>query len=263
MIEHWLPEEFLKTIVLFRLPNSVGDMVPHGTGVLLNVKNVFVLVTCKHLILDKKTGKKILNLEAVVNRVDGTQSIKNIKTIQRQFDLKWFFHKNPDVDLAVSPIAIEEGKDDIKTFRFQDVAKAQNIHPGDDVFFLGFPLGLGVENVDKISPLVRSGIVSQKNRDNTYLIDANVYPGSSGSPVFFRPTLAKMDPPNVNIGTMRGIKMIGIVSQSINLGIDNSGLGIVQSCNLLTEIVKSDEFQKILPGTKKAQKNKEEKAESE
>lgn len=261
MIEHWLPEEFLKTIVLFRIPNSVGDMVPHGTGVLLNVRNIYVLVTCKHIVLDEKSGKKILNLEAVVNRTDGTKSIKNIDSIQKQFGLRWFFHSDSNVDIAVSPVAIEEGKDDIKTFVYQDISKSADINLGDDIFFLGFPLGIGVEDFDRISPLVRTGIVSQKMRGNNYLIDANVYPGSSGSPVFFRPTLAKRNPPNMDLGKMRGIKMIGIVSQSINLGIDNSGLGIVQSCDLLTEIIESGEFQKILPRTEVAQKSEEEKAE--
>jgi hypothetical protein len=260
MIEHWLPEEILKTIVLFRIPNSVGDMVPHGTGVLLNVENIYVLVTCKHIVLDEKGGKKILNLEAVVNRTDGTKSIKNIDLIQKQFGLRWFFHSNSNVDIAISPVAIEEGKDDIKTFRYKDISKSEDINLGDDVFFLCFPLGIGVEDFDKISPLVRTGIVSQKRRGNSYLIDANVYPGSSGSPVFFRPTIAKRNPPNMDLGVMRRIKMIGIVNQSINLGIDNSGLGIVQSCDLLAEIIESSEFQKILPKTESAQKSEEEKA---
>jgi len=258
MLEHWLPEDFLKTIVLFRIPNSVGDMVPHGTGVLLNVENVFVLVTCKHIVIDSTTNKKILGLEAVVNKVDGTRSIKNIDSIHSKFSLKWFFHRDPKVDLAVSPIAIEEGIDDIKLFPKKDIQKSENIFTGDDVFFLGFPLGLGVDNVDKISPLVRGGIVSQKNRNSTYLIDANVYPGSSGSPVFFKPTFAKMEGGTINIGgATRGIKLIGIVSQSINVGNNNSGLGVVQSSDLLMDIINNDEFKNILPQTEKAQESEE------
>jgi V8-like Glu-specific endopeptidase len=258
MIEHWLPEDYLKTIVLFRIPNLVGDMIPHGTGILLNVRNSFILVTCKHIVVDKNTGKKILNLEAVVNKLDGSRSVKNIDAIHSQFKLKWFFHSNPQVDIAISPIAIEEGKDDIKLFNYMDIEKSQNVHTGDEVFFLGFPLGLGVENVDKISPLVRGGLVSQKSKDNTYLIDANVYPGSSGSPVFLKPTIAKMDNSSLTIGGQtRGIKLMGIVSQSINLGIDNSGLGIVQLSDLITEIIETKEFQEILPKSEEAQKKEE------
>ena len=41
------------------------------------------------------------------------------------------------------------------------------------------------------------------------------------------------------------------------MGSDNSGLGVVQSSNLLSEIIESDEFQKILPHSEEAQKKEQ------
>ena len=51
MIANWLPEELLKTIVLFELQQG-ADFVAHGTGVLLLYKQVFFLATCKHVVIN-------------------------------------------------------------------------------------------------------------------------------------------------------------------------------------------------------------------
>jgi len=271
MIAKWLPEEYLKTIVLFEIPNEEGEFIPHGTGVLLNYKNAFLLTTCKHIVL-KADGTPYQKLHATINKTDGTTSRKDIDAIHKQFQLKWFFHKNTEVDLAVSPIAIEQGIEDIKLIPETMFEEFTNIPIGDDVFFLGYPLGLGVKNVSKLSPLVRVGIVALKNNNNTFLLDANVYPGSSGSPVFYKPVIARHEGTTTNIGSVRPLKLLGIVNMDISaieeavskrtgrtraIFEDNAGLGIVQSTSLLKEILEYPEVQTILPKTQEAQSSVE------
>lgn len=271
MIAKWLPEEFLKTIVLFEITNEKGEFLPHGTGVLLNYKNVFFLVTCKHVVL-KTDGTPYKNLHATINKLDGSSSRKNIESIQAQFKLRWFFHDNPQVDLAISPIAIDLTIDDIKFIGEDLFEEFQNIPLGDDVFFLGYPLGLGIQNVPKLSPLLRVGVIALKNNDSTFLLDANIYPGSSGSPVFYKPVLAQKDGVLTNVGTTRPLKFLGLVNNNLNsqeeaiskktgrtrtIFEENAGLGTVQSATLLKEILEYSVVQDIIPKTQVAQKEAE------
>lgn len=268
MIAKWLHGEYLKTIVLFELPDGKGGFSSHGTGVLVNYRNVFFLATCKHIVV-KPDGNPYQRLHATINKVDGTSNRKDIEAIHSQFKLKWFFHKTATVDLALSPIAIEQGVEDVKFIGEDLFEDFENLPVGDDVFFLGFPLALGVRNVPKLSPLVRVGVVALKNSDTTFFLDANVYPGSSGSPVFYKPVLAQMEGINTTIGATRPVKLLGLVSSNINsveeaiskktgrtraVFEENAGLGIVQSTTLLKEIFNYSEVQDIIPKTQEAQK---------
>lgn len=49
---------------------------------------------------------------------------------------------------------------------------------------LGFPINIGSISKHYYSPVYRGGIVALKESDNEFLIDANIFPGNSGSPVF-------------------------------------------------------------------------------
>ena len=276
MISKWLSEQYLKTIVLFEIPDGKGGFTSHGTGVLLNYKKVFVLATCKHIVV-RPDGKPYAGLHATINKTDGTASRKNIELLQKQFNLKWFFHKDNEVDLAISPIALDLSVEDIKLISEEMFEDFANMPLGDDVFFLGYPLGLGVNNVPRLSPLVRTGVVALKNSDKTFLVDANVYPGSSGSPVFYKPVLAESEGTTTNIGKNRPVKLLGLVNSNLSaveeaiskktgrtrtVFEENAGLGTVQSASLLVEILEYPEVQAILPKTEEAQKVEEKKTSS-
>lgn len=267
MIAQWLREDLLKTIVLFELPDMKGGFSSHGTGVLINYKQHFFIATCKHIVL-KPDGSSFVGLQATLNKSDGTVSRKNIDAIQKQFNVTWAFHENPVVDLALTTIAIEQKTEDIKFVGEDLLEDFTNIPLGDDVFFLGYPLGLGVQNVPKLSPLVRTGIVALKNSDSTFLLDANIYPGSSGSPVFYKPTLAQQVGTTMNIGQARPTKFLGIVSNNINVVeeaisrktgqvratfMENAGLGTVQSVSLLKEILASKQVEEYISRSAKAE----------
>lgn len=69
----------------------------------------------------------------------------------------------------------------------QNIRTFNEVNVSDDVYLLGFPSSLGLKGnpqFDYRKPLLRKGIVSQKNLlTNRIIIDGPVYKGNSGSPV--------------------------------------------------------------------------------
>ncbi len=111
-----------------------------------------------------------------------------------------------------------------------------------------------------MTPIVRAGIVSMKRDDDTFLIDANVFPGSSGSRAFLRPSAIGFDykTGSIIVGSVRQPKLIGILSGyipytdyaiSLRTGRvrvvfeENSGLGIVYSTIYIKKILELEDFQ--------------------
>ncbi len=122
--------------------------------------------------------------------------------------------------------------------------KDQAIGEGSPVFVVGFPLGLG-GHADISYPFVRQGIVAQiqpwiDGNSDSIVIDANAYPGSSGSPVF------------VKQGEAAEIRLLGIVSsyipyeeelvsrqtgETMAVSIENSGLALVIPVEYIEETI--------------------------
>jgi len=67
------------------------------------------------------------------------------------------------------------------------------VSEGDGVFAIGFPLGL-VGYEDQLFPIVKQGCIARirdwlSGRTRHILIDANIFPGNSGGPIFLRPSV--------------------------------------------------------------------------
>ena len=95
--------------------------------------------------------------------------------------------------------------------------KAQEIgvSEGDGVFAIAFPMGL-VGYEDQIFPIVRQGCLARvqdwlSGRADTILIDASIFPGNSGGPVFLRPSTVDIGRTKSNLHSY----LIGIVSTYI------------------------------------------------
>lgn len=134
---------------------------------------------------------------------------------------------------------------------------------GDEIYILGYPAG--IFDTRNANPIWRIGIVStspllgysfpeslQIRWDlpahvDGFLIDAQVYPGSSGSMVVNMPTSTSFDfPGTVMAGGPRSVPyVLGIVSDSIpiidvNLRlVTRMGLGVVQSADAINETIES------------------------
>ena len=117
----------------------------------------------------------------------------------------WFAHPDPAVDVAVYPGSLnffrEQGMQ-IEFFPNDEIVAGRSklsdlgVAEGDFVYVLGFPMGLVGE--ERNIAIVRQGILARVsdalvNPNDNYLIDAFVFPGSSGGPVILKPELAHTD----------------------------------------------------------------------
>ena len=133
-----------------------------------------------------------------------------------------------------------------------------------DVFFLSFQPG--TENVERVDPIIRKGMISRINTDGTFYIDGFAFPGNSGSPVFIKPELGRLGDKGFTIGSdpIAG-KFIGIIGAYIPyqdyavsmqtkkpriMFEENTGLSQVWPVDLINEIIESvpfkDQLGKIL-----------------
>ena len=110
----------------------------------------------------------------------------------------WAAHPQDRVDVAVvlvnARMLLEAGAE-LAYFRPRDVAfvstmTALDIGPGEELFVLGFPLGMS--GVERNYVIARSGMIARFDAEilaagRTFLIDASVFPGNSGGPVIVKP----------------------------------------------------------------------------
>lgn len=183
-----------------------------GTGFFYHVslndgtnRGILLLISNKHVFNDPK-GKLVIRLNR--RKDDGNPQFGNLLTFsQVGFEAAFIAHPKPDVDLAcvnVSPIT-REGvfhkhlhDELLKPIDYEKVTLAS------DVLFVGYP-----ENrYDVVNnlPLIRKGSIASMpnvnfNGKGQIVIDAQIFPGSSGSPVF--------------VSWDRKYSLLGVVSQTM------------------------------------------------
>jgi hypothetical protein len=168
-----------------------------GTGFIFNYilkdKNYPFLVTNKHVVSGayeglltfiKSDGQKPLLGESYILEIE-------------DFEKMWFGHKESDIDVTVTPFAPilksihnQGGSIFFKAIPNNLVPNEETLKELDaieEVLFIGYPCGIWDEK--NLLPIVRRGITATPvyidfNGKKQFLIDASVFPGSSGSPVF-------------------------------------------------------------------------------
>lgn len=171
-------------------------------------------------------------------------------------------HSNPRVDIAVLDctglfVSFSEkiyfkyvNYDMLSDFQEPELSVAENVH------FVGYPDGR-YDQANNL-PLIRTGMISSHpkldyNGLPQFIIDAQVFPGSSGSPVFIDLTYENFRNGTIAVGGPNKIKLLGVVAmtmirnnqlQAIPTGTlfqteEVLGLGIVFKATAIKEIIDS------------------------
>ena len=136
----------------------------------------------------------------------------------------WFYHPNSEIDIAICPFLpiIQRVKEDFKQNLFfkaiprkaiPEQDEINSLNAMEEVIFVGYPNGMwdSIHNL----PILRKGITAsplQINFENRpqFLIDASVFGGSSGSPLFIVNDGAYLDKGSICIGSR--FYFLGVVS---------------------------------------------------
>jgi hypothetical protein len=175
---------------------------PAGTAQWREVLSIW-LVTCRHVVLPKIGGQEVMPDQVMLHM----RKIADNKIIWEPIGLdlaeltkRVKLHRNPAIDITIIRV------DDLITDRIKSGATymqwsavgEENL-PGnnnisaevtDDVIVIGYPKGF--YDRTNVFPIVKSGIIASRwglnfNGMPVFLVDARLFPGSSGSIVITKP----------------------------------------------------------------------------
>ena len=247
-----------KSVLFIGKQISENEFVTIGTGFLIRVHNIFHLVTAKHVIYDAASEQPTQNLIAIYNNNEGGRRLKDLEKIREKDKIRWIFHDDDSVDLAVIPFPIDVKNDDVRVIPeelFLDSGSLEELY---DVFYISYQPG-AQSGEGKIEPIIRKGAISRIGNDGHFLIDGAAFPGNSGSPVFLTPSPIRFQETGIVFSGKDeiGDKFIGIIGSylpyediaiSRQTGMprvvfqENTGLSQVLAADLLEEIVQQENF---------------------
>lgn len=261
-------DELSKTVVFLRQQSQVTEVVGNktlqvwyrdletkeftpkiatmsGTGVIIKHNNRDYLVTARHV-----ASSLSPTAEIVISSLDG-KSISlpfGLLTQQRIIKGARWFH-SPKIDVSVHPIAYPQNID-VTSMPEEFFAKKETTIPLlASAYIVGFPLGLGFHENEKLNPVAKEARIASREImiDDTgaryILLDQALSQGYSGAPVFYVEDIMS----GVTIGNqpMKGgenLYLIGIQSGAVS---DQTGgkLSTVIPISNVQDIFKSTDFQ--------------------
>jgi hypothetical protein len=240
-------KEWRKCIALMERMDKDGKFTPLATAFIIKCGKYACLVTCKHVAQSE-------NLWIRYNAKSGLpfSMIRTPITELEKRGITWCFHPDPDIDIAMRINYVTEDAD-LLSIPENLSGDFNELCEGDDIFFLGFPLG--ITEAKKVTPVVRSGIIALKKDKLTYLIEANAFPGSSGSPVFWKPPI--IDWEKMIYRKPAPPKFVGIINSALTYTDyaispqtgrprvsfeENASLAEVYSIEIVKQVCESDQF---------------------
>ncbi len=200
---------------------------PENTEGWRAIKNVW-LITNRHVILPKQDEKELLpnSVTFHIRKIISQQIVWEPIELQRKFLFERArFHPDEAIDVCVIDIydlLQEKLKDGNKYMAWFAVSKENfpgenRIHPevASDAIVIGYPRGFYDKH--NVFPIVKSGIVASKwgaffNQKPYFLVDAKLFPGSSGSIVISKPTNLLMENGNLFHNTVKQFAFLGVYS---------------------------------------------------
>ena len=237
-------EQLVYTTLRIECKDNDGNLTGIGTGFLLSRpveenKYKVYLVSNKHVLME--TPKILVSFICNENGVPQHQRVHKIEI--QGVDQAVKGHPNPEVDIAVMECTGLLGTMDNRIY-YQyvpyDILAAFNepeLSIAENVYFVGYPDGKYDQSNNL--PLMRTGMIASSpkfdfNGKPQFVIDAQVFPGSSGSPVYIDLTFENMRNGRIVIGE-RKVKLLGIVAQTMIR--NNELLAIPSSTNYVTQEV--------------------------
>ena len=242
-LAQWAEPQTLQATVL--IEKESGQ--PQGTGFLLyDYENTgsYIVVTCSHLIGANKRFLVRVNADtAIINylRSENIPAIvlKNVKSIvakesvtiivdlydsdgsklfvqDTSLDIAAFYLSNFNVEIKTDTATNTYKAAKILGIPMSYYAYRKELSLGDEVYFVGFPFGIGASNL--IEPLIRSGSIAWMSKNSqVFLLDAFSYGGNSGSPIFQKIILG------AEPGSMKwkSPKLVGMITSHQGLKLDN------------------------------------------
>ena len=155
-----------------------------------------MLISNKHVLLGSEdiseSDRKII-IHLNQKRDDGMPDLGNIHQFNiGNFEHRYYPHPNPDIDLACFDVTDILGENVHFTYVDKDHLNPidySKVAPGSEVIFVGYPENR-YDTVNNL-PLIRTGSIASMpdvdfNGRGQIVIDAQVFPGQSGSPVFVK-----------------------------------------------------------------------------
>lgn len=154
------------------------------------------IVTNRHVVENVRRGGLVFTQKHKGQPIIGQRFQLNID----DFPHAWFLHPDADIDLAIVPMRpLEQAAHDqgvelyyhaIDSRLAPDAAQLRALDALEEILFIGYPSG--VWDQTNLMPILRRGTTATPmlldfEGRKEFLIDAAVYPGSSGSPVFVYP----------------------------------------------------------------------------
>lgn len=236
-----------KTVLYIGSYDKSGSPVFNGTGFLAVYDDHTYIITAKHVVTGLKESCKDDEIAFFCNTKDGKGISIMQDWIQRRTNSNWILSETADV--AMMPYVLTDNVD-ARTIPQDFFVPANDLVELEEAFYISYQPGL--ETAGRITPIVRSGAISIINEDNTFVLDAFVFPGNSGSPVFVKPSVL-----NDSVSASQSCKFIGLVSsylpyrdvavsaqtkQARIIFEENTGLATIVSAKAIQDLIKSDAF---------------------
>lgn len=248
--------ESKKMVNFIFIKNKEGKIIPYGTGFFVAKKvdslwNKIYLATSKHVLKDS-AGNYLKTILLRYNLKNGKSELTQIPLIVEGNAANVFFHTDPSVDLALIPLAGDFDKIDFAYLLVGNMLNSSDflkngIAEGTEVFFTGlFTRYLGESKNYPISRFGKIALMPEEKIDfvdakrDLILLETTSYGGNSGSPVFVsyvsgQYTIRKLI--GVMTGSFEEFNEIGLLTNSIPISKENSGISAITPCNYLIEMI--------------------------
>jgi S1-C subfamily serine protease len=236
----FIPMGVVDVVVSIEKPviiNGQVQEIPHGTGFFFqdSTTGAVFLVTNRHIL----AGHDSLSVR--FNIADGTTRRFTLLLQTKDRKATWLAHRDTTIDVAIIPVPDRAGQ--VKIIDSPRLKSLSEIEPGDEVYFIGFPLA-EYAGQTRVYPVFRHGIVAYIAQETILslmkadsvilqkgmiLVDATSMGGNSGGPVISNPRK----------GTERA-SLIGIIQGHLSIGnnSENADLGIVVPADRIAEIIR-------------------------